>query len=104
MALKCGDECARAFARSASGMLESRRRVASPPPFRTSLICTVLEAHHSSDMSPIALEPTIVTSPPAKAMKGDDTATARPQAKHEELQYLDLIRDILENGEHRPDR
>jgi thymidylate synthase len=23
---------------------------------------------------------------------------------HEEHQYLDLIRDILENGEHRPDR
>jgi hypothetical protein len=24
--------------------------------------------------------------------------------RHEEYQYLDLIRDILENGEHRPDR
>ena len=23
---------------------------------------------------------------------------------HEEYQYLDLIRNILENGEHRPDR
>jgi thymidylate synthase len=24
--------------------------------------------------------------------------------KHEEYQYLDLIREILETGEHRPDR
>ena len=24
--------------------------------------------------------------------------------KHEEYQYLDLIRNILDNGEHRPDR
>ena len=24
--------------------------------------------------------------------------------RHEEYQYLDLIRDILQNGEHRPDR
>jgi len=24
--------------------------------------------------------------------------------RHEEFQYLDLIRDILQNGEHRPDR
>jgi len=24
--------------------------------------------------------------------------------RHEEHQYLDLIRDILQNGEHRPDR
>lgn len=25
-------------------------------------------------------------------------------ARHEEHQYLDLVRDILDNGEHRPDR
>lgn len=24
--------------------------------------------------------------------------------KHEEYQYLDLVREILEDGEHRPDR
>jgi len=28
----------------------------------------------------------------------------RSQPEHEEYQYLDLIRDILDNGEHRPDR
>jgi hypothetical protein len=26
------------------------------------------------------------------------------QPTHEELQYLELVRDILENGERRPDR
>jgi thymidylate synthase len=32
-------------------------------------------------------------------------APERPDhCKHEEHQYLDLIRDILDNGEHRPDR
>lgn len=25
-------------------------------------------------------------------------------SRHEEYQYLDLVRDIIENGEHRPDR
>lgn len=24
--------------------------------------------------------------------------------RHEEYQYLDLVREILDNGEHRPDR
>ncbi|KAJ9136516.1 Thymidylate synthase [Pleurostoma richardsiae] len=28
----------------------------------------------------------------------------RPSKRHEEYQYLDLVREILENGEHRPDR
>lgn len=27
-----------------------------------------------------------------------------PNKPHEELQYLDLVREILDNGEHRPDR
>ena len=27
-----------------------------------------------------------------------------PSEKHEEYQYLDLVREILDNGEHRPDR
>lgn len=26
------------------------------------------------------------------------------EQKHEEYQYLDLVREILDNGEHRPDR
>ncbi|KAI0160293.1 thymidylate synthase [Xylariaceae sp. FL1272] len=30
--------------------------------------------------------------------------TSTWQKRHEELQYLDLVKEILENGEHRPDR
>ncbi|KAI0021627.1 thymidylate synthase [Xylariomycetidae sp. FL0641] len=33
--------------------------------------------------------------------KNDVAASGK---RHEELQYLDLVREILENGEHRPDR
>lgn len=39
-----------------------------------------------------------------------DSATILPPeapilvSQHEEYQYLDLIREILDNGEHRPDR
>ncbi|OIW22993.1 bifunctional dihydrofolate reductase-thymidylate synthase [Coniochaeta ligniaria NRRL 30616] len=34
----------------------------------------------------------------------DATEGQIPAARHEEYQYLDLVREILENGEHRPDR
>jgi thymidylate synthase len=30
--------------------------------------------------------------------------TPAKDSTHEEYQYLDLIREILDNGEHRPDR
>lgn len=33
-------------------------------------------------------------------VKQNGTSTKR----HEEYQYLDLVREILEDGEHRPDR
>lgn len=36
-----------------------------------------------------------------------ETATStihRSQPQHEEYQYLDLIRQIIDEGEHRPDR
>lgn len=32
------------------------------------------------------------------------SSNAKASPDHEEHQYLDLIRGILENGEHRPDR
>ena len=32
------------------------------------------------------------------------SAQQQAEKRHEEHQYLDLIRDILERGEHRPDR
>lgn len=34
----------------------------------------------------------------------DATESQIPASRHEEYQYLDLVREILENGEHRPDR
>lgn len=34
----------------------------------------------------------------------DSSTSTKASPDHEEHQYLDLIRDILENGEHRPDR
>ena len=35
---------------------------------------------------------------------GNASPNPDPNKRHEEHQYLDLIRDIMDNGEHRPDR
>lgn len=46
-------------------------------------------------------------SGPDATLKPEETPThkaPRQHPSHEEYQYLDLIRDILESGEHRPDR
>jgi len=53
-------------------------------------------------MAPSVMEADSTTQVPVKA-----TETPLPQIateKHEEYQYLDLIQEILETGEHRPDR
>lgn len=63
-------------------------------------------------MSPSAVEPVIMPSnPPTEAdgiTNGKTTTapakTATPNPSHEEYQYLNLIQDILRDGEHRPDR
>lgn len=51
---------------------------------------------------------TSVTAAEPARIREDEThiakAAARPAQSHEEYQYLNLIRDILNNGEHRPDR
>jgi thymidylate synthase len=58
-------------------------------------------------MSPSAEElgpasgPNVVLEPKKTA---ESTPNPKSSPNHEEHQYLDLIRDILENGEHRPDR
>lgn len=58
-------------------------------------------------MSPSATEigpasgPDTILKPEEK--QPQETAP-RQNPHHEEYQYLDLIRDILDNGEHRPDR
>jgi thymidylate synthase len=62
-----------------------------------------------SKMSPSILEPVISATPPLGTQDGHKTTSslngaAKTDPSHEEHQYLDLIREILENGEHRPDR
>ncbi|ORY65165.1 thymidylate synthase [Pseudomassariella vexata] len=37
-------------------------------------------------------------------MATNTNGTSAPSKRHEEYQYLDLVRDILDDGEHRPDR
>ncbi|KAK6437500.1 Thymidylate synthase [Oleoguttula sp. CCFEE 5521] len=59
-------------------------------------------------MSPIAVEDIGPASGPNVDLKVKpiDQVTTSPSSResHEEYQYLDLIHDILRNGEHRPDR
>jgi hypothetical protein len=58
-------------------------------------------------MSPSATTELGPASGPDVQLKPEETPThnaPRQHASHEEYQYLDLIRDILEDGEHRPDR
>lgn len=41
---------------------------------------------------------------PKNGLSAVSAAIITNALRHEEYQYLDLIRDILQNGEHRPDR
>lgn len=68
------------------------------------------KSHHAqtyTTMSPGAIEIGPASGPettlrPVESKK--TTTTARENPQHEEHQYLDLIQEILDNGEHRPDR
>ena len=57
-------------------------------------------------MTTIPGTPTLAaTAAPVKGTTAHDAAAADGTAvRHEEYQYLDLVGDILANGEHRPDR
>jgi thymidylate synthase len=61
-------------------------------------------------MAPAIIEPGPSNDFNASALAGREvdisTKSSAPivDANHEEYQYLDLIREILDNGEHRPDR
>lgn len=48
----------------------------------------------------IASSEGVAGTPAETPVKQNGTSTKR----HEEYQYLDLVREILEDGEHRPDR
>ena len=53
-------------------------------------------------MAPSIMEPAIAFS---TELKHSESITASKSTQnHEEHQYLDLIREILETGEYRPDR
>lgn len=51
-------------------------------------------------MAPAAVESAIMSTPENPTKQNG----AAPAKRHEEYQYLDLVREILEEGEHRPDR
>lgn len=55
-------------------------------------------------MTPSIMEPEVEGAILSPSKKKEDIAFNLPAEKHEEYQYLDLIREILETGEHRPDR
>ncbi|KAI0482231.1 thymidylate synthase [Xylariaceae sp. FL0804] len=61
----------------------------------------------TSDLSESAPTASIASNANGSAANGSSAhneASSTPTKRHEELQYLDLVRDILDNGEHRPDR
>lgn len=70
-----------------------------------------LAGHHFTRLTRVAL-PTIFPQQhheqPLKMSSAQPLSTLNGstpvQKPHEELQYLDLVREILDNGEHRPDR
>jgi len=53
-------------------------------------------------MAPSIMETESVPQPALK--QADPIPSSKPTDAHEEHQYLDLIREILDTGEHRPDR
>lgn len=58
-------------------------------------------------MSPAAIDIGPASGPKTNLepeVQPEQNSTARENPDHEEYQYLDLISEILEHGEHRPDR
>jgi thymidylate synthase len=55
-------------------------------------------------MAPSIMETEPVALAPLSLKKTEITNASSKSSTHEEYQYLDLIREILETGEHRPDR
>lgn len=55
-------------------------------------------------MAPSLMETESAPQDPSALKAIDPTNTAKVRNVHEEYQYLDLIQQILDTGEHRPDR
>jgi hypothetical protein len=56
----------------------------------------------SSTNPPAKMSPALTDSVAVEAPIKQNTVS--PPKRHEEYQYLDLVREILDDGEHRPDR
>jgi thymidylate synthase len=54
-------------------------------------------------MAPSLIEPESLHTTDS-SLKSQQTNAFTQPPEHEEYQYLNLIREILNNGEHRPDR
>jgi thymidylate synthase len=51
------------------------------------------------------MAPSVISPEAPSELLASTTLSKKPQTKrHEEYQYLDLIQDILDHGEFRPDR
>lgn len=62
------------------------------------------QQHNTTKMAPSITETDAIATP-ITHLKDTEILPSQPiQKRHEEYQYLDLIREILETGEHRPDR
>lgn len=55
-------------------------------------------------MSPSFTDDSAVATVPVVIKASNASASLPTATRHEEYQYLDLIKEILETGEHRPDR
>lgn len=75
---------------------------------RVSIRLCVIDAGHFTRVASPAQPPTwtkqtttIMSSSHGEAVPNGTSGVSR---NHEEYQYLDLVREILDDGEHRPDR
>ena len=65
--------------------------------------CPLSTTKHITILAPSITETEPIAQIPV-TKKVEDVKSQPVIDKHEEHQYLDLIREILETGEHRPDR
>lgn len=66
----------------------------------------VIPVRHRHNSTTEIMAPSILDTQPLAEISSKTEAMNAQNGfiKHEEYQYLDLIREILETGEHRPDR
>ena len=72
----------------------TRLKDPSPSPRTSTTESTMAPSMEAEPVAPVA----------QVSLKQTEVVTPAKDITHEEYQYLDLIREILDNGEHRPDR